>query len=201
VYADQIPSIYALQSAGFYLTDCVLDYVIELEEPIAGQTQDGYVIRPARPEDLQGTVRLVERSFEHHFGRFHSDPKISRAEAARFYPRWIEDSFRGYADTIVVAEHSKSIVGATLWKRTSALEFQYGLPVGHYSLGTVAPEHSGRGLFKRLTLEGLRTFEGTAATFVEGPTHVLNLPVQQAYTRMGFRIADARYAFHLWLDR
>ena len=33
---------------------------------------------------------------------------------------------------------------------------------------------------------------------IEGPTHASNLPVQRAYSALGWRVAGARHGFHRW---
>ncbi len=201
-YADELMLVHSLEASGFYLTDTLVDWVWERKAEPKVADIAGYRLRLAGAEDRDATLAMVEQAFPKHFGRFQSDPKISAAESARFYPSWIRSAFTGYADAIMVAESLESgeIAGCTLWKSASLLETKHLLPIGHYSLGGVAPQHAGRGLFQQLTIQGLLSFP-PAARFISGPTHVLNHPVQAAYGRLGFRHVDARYGFHLWLNR
>ncbi len=200
-YVNQWPFVHALEHAGFLLADTLLDYVIELGSPLHADAPPGYAVRLARAEDVSQTVELVQRAFAHHIGRFHSDAKVRPDEADRIYPAWVESSFGGYADHIVVAVHNERIVGCSIWKKPSKSEARHNLSVAHFSLGVVAPECAGLGIFRAITLSGLALLQTSGVRWVEGPTHVLNFPVQRAYTRMGWRMADARHAFHLWLDR
>ena len=117
------------------------------------------------------------------------------------YVEWIKSAFDGYADYILIAEEKGRVVGCSLWKNPSEMSRKWKIDDAHYSLGAVHPECAGKGVFRRLTADGLELFRGQGVRFVEGPTHVNNYRVQRAYRDLGFTFVDARHSFHRWFDR
>ena len=199
VYTDDLAMIHAVQAQGFLLVDTVLDYVCELERAHWPVDCDGIAVRAAEPADCEAVVAVYRNAFSGHFGRFHADPNFSSEQANSVYEQWVRSSFAGFADYIAVAEDHGEIIGATLWKNTSALETACGLDLAHYSIGAVDPASFGKGVFTSTTRKGMEHFRG-CARFIEGPTHVNNYGVQQGYERLGWKIRDARHTFHLWLN-
>jgi hypothetical protein len=199
-YADDAPAIHALERHGFLLMDTLLDYVFDFprdEVPAPSPLPPDVRVRPVTPEDLDGLIEVSRRAFAVHSGRFHSDGRIPRPSAVRIYEEWIRSCVEGWADWVLAAECRGIIVGYSAWKKPSEIERRYGIALGHYSIGVVVPEHAARGLFRALTLEGMRLLAGHARR-IEGPTHATNFPVQRAYVALGWRVADARHGFHRW---
>lgn len=198
VYTDDLEMVHALEAHGFYLVDTALVYVIDIPNSRWQPESDGFVVRAASPQDRDAVAAAFRSAFRKHFGRFQADPQIPSDIANSVYERWVEASFDGYADHIVVAESEGGIVGASFWKNSSTEERAHHVSLGHYSIGAVRPEAAGQGVFIALTQRGMRLFEQDAR-FIEGPTHVNNYPVQRGYERLGWKILDATHTFHLWL--
>jgi GNAT superfamily N-acetyltransferase len=200
---DDAPAIHALEQRGFLLVDTLLDYVYDFtpeRELPSSAGPAGVQVRSARAADLDGLLEVARRAFAGHCGRFHADPRIPQQAAVRVYEEWIRSSLEGFADWILAAEIGGAIAGYSAWKRPSEAEARHGIALGHYSIGAVDPAYSGRGLFRALTLEGMRRLSGEVS-LVEGPTHAANVPVQRAYASLGWRVAGARHGFHRWLGR
>lgn len=202
-YSDDVRTIHSLEADGFLLMDTMLDYVCDLREhPLARvpppPVPPGFTIRTAGKSDEDGLAAVAQAAFLQHFGRFHSDERISRQQATDVYVEWIRSSCRGYADWILVAETEGRLAGYSAWKKPSALEQAAKLPIGHYSIGAIHPDFYGCGLFSVLTHGGMRLLDGTAR-YIEGPTHLNNYPAQRGYDRLSWRVRDARHSFHKWL--
>jgi len=204
-YSNDTLIIHSLQTMRFLLIDAMLDFVFDFQKsPSVNQDNHSppdinYEVRLANPSDRNSTVKMVKKSFNQHFGRFHSDPQILKEKADELYCEWIKSSFNGYADLIIVAVMEEEVIGCSLWKKESALETKNQLSIGHYSLGCVHPDHSGKGVFQQITHQGLQYFSNQNIRFIEGPTHINNHPVHSAYKNMNWSIMDARFTFHLWL--
>ncbi len=199
-HADDAPAIHALERHGFLLMDTLLDYVFDFarnELPASSRLPPDARVRPATAEDLDGLLEVSRRAFPVHSGRFHSDERIPRACAVRLYEEWIRSCVEGWADWVLAAECRGAVVGYSAWKKPSEIDRRHGIALGHYSIGAVAPEHAGQGLFRALTVEGMRLLAGHARS-IEGPTHAANVPVQRAYAALGWRVAGARHGFHRW---
>ena len=195
--------IHALESNGFLLMDTLLDFLFDYGAPGANsrsqqQAPEGFELRLAMASDIEPLVEVAHSSFANHFGRFHADPRIGHAAAAKIYQEWIRSCANGWADWIVVAMYGDRIAGYSAWKKPSALDERHAIRLGHYSIGAVHPDFFGRGLFTALTHAGMEQLR-SSADWIEAPTHIDNYPVQRGFLRLGWRIAGAQHSFHKWL--
>jgi ribosomal protein S18 acetylase RimI-like enzyme len=199
VYADDPMAIQALQRNGFRLVETVLNYVYDCHEEHSDLSAlNNVTIRPAEASDLPRLVEIARAAFKTHVGRFHADPNLSIEEAGRIYEEWIRSSCRGYADAVFVAECDRKIAGFSVWRDPLEREVAVGIRSAHYSIGGVDPAFQKRGLFRALTLAGMRRYR-READLIEGPTNLRNLPVQRAYDRLGWTLRDRQHTFHRWL--
>ena len=203
IHTDDMSTVHALEKRGFLLMDTLLDCVYDSRrDPLRNVPRpplpQGFTIRLAGEDDMEELVAVAQAAFRDHFGRFHSDQRISERQAILVYEEWVRSSCEGYADWILVVEIDGKIVGYSVWKKPSPLEQSLGIRLGHYSIGAIHPNYHGRGLFRALTYAGMELFEGIA-DYIEGPTHINNYSVQRAYTKLRWRICDARHSFHKWL--
>ncbi len=201
---DNIGLIHALERLGFGLMDTLLEYVYDFARPpfeavVQPAADKDFLIRLASPDDLEQLINVADRAFARHFGRFHADPAIPSEKAIEVYRRWADSACRGYCDWIWVAQAGERIAGFTAWKKPSALEQQFNMSLGHYSIGVIDPDFYGQRLFQVLTYEGMKELGKEGYLYIDGPTHVNNYPVQLGYTNLGWKIRNARHAFHKWL--
>jgi ribosomal protein S18 acetylase RimI-like enzyme len=197
-------AIHALESNGFLLMDTFLDFVYNCQNSrsqndSSPQRPEGVMIRPGTSADTDSLVQIARACFSEHFGRFHADPRIGRAAAAKIYEEWIRSCANGWADWIFVAEHRNRIAGYSAWRKPSRLDAQFGIRLGHYSIAGVHPDFFGHGIFAALTRAGMNIM-GVLVDWIEGPTHVENYAVQRGYQRLGWQIAGAQHSFHKWLQ-
>jgi hypothetical protein len=200
---DDSTSVHALERHGFLLMDTLLDYVYDARRELfptvpRPQPVPGCTIRQATAADRAALARVAENAFGRHFGRFHADHRLPREVAARVYREWIHSACDGYADYLLLAEMEGTIAAFSVWKKPSAREQQFGLRLGHYSIGAVHHDFAGRGVFGALTWAGMAALDGTV-DWIEGPTHVNNYPVQRGYEKLRWRIGGARHTLHCWL--
>jgi RimJ/RimL family protein N-acetyltransferase len=204
-YSDDITSIHILENSGFILVDTLLDYAIDFRKthfddiPPQQIISEDISIRSARPDDEQELVILAKDSFQNHFGRYHSDPNISRENAIKVYTEWMRSSLNGYSDYFLLAEIGGQIAGLSVWKKPTDEEKTIPTRISHYSIGAIHPNFFGRKLFTLLTYEGMKILQGQT-DLIDGPTHINNYPVQRGYSRLNWQIYDARHSFHKWLD-
>jgi ribosomal protein S18 acetylase RimI-like enzyme len=202
-YTDNVQSVHLFEGAGFKLVDTLLDFVWEKED-FASTRENGketmreFEISFAEKRDEEELRRIAKSAFGGHFGRYHSDPNISREKACSVYEEWISSSLKGYADYFLVAKRGGEIAGYSIWKKQSSLEAKYEMGIGHYSIAGISPKFQGKGLFSLLTSEGMALLEKDIER-IEGPTHINNYPVQRGYTKLGWRIVDAKHSFHKWM--
>ena len=195
--------IHALESNGFLLMDTLLNFLFDCRAHGSNchprqEVAEGFELRLATASDIEPLAEVAHSSFAGHFGRFHADPRIGHAAAAKIYQEWIRSCANGWADWIVVAMHGDRIAGYSAWKKPSALDERHAIRLGHYSIGAVHPDFFGRGLFTALTHAGMEQL-CSSADWIEAPTHIDNYAVQRGFLRLGWRIAGAQHSFHKWL--
>lgn len=202
VNTDNIIGIHSLERNGFLLVDTLLDFIWDKSKnPLKVDEENlnkEVKIEKAELKDEEQLRNLAREAFKRHFGRYHSDPNIKKEDANKVYEEWISSSLKGYADYFFVAKIKDKIAGYSIWKNMSPLEKKYNLRLGHYSIAGVDESCRGMGLFKVLTVAGMRALENDVDV-IEGPTHINNYPVQKGYISLGWKIGDARHSFHKWL--
>ncbi len=199
VYSDDITSIHTLERNGFRLMDTLLDYVFDFRKYSIQEFNPPCIIRPFNEKDIESIVELARKTFSSHFGRFNVDRKL-RGKADKLYSEWAKNSCEGYGDIVFVAELNKKVVGYSVWKTVNWSKKLLGINIGSYSIAAVHPDAYGKGIFKALTLAGMKWLKGKV-DIVEGPTHINNYPVQRGYTTLTWKIVDARHTFHKWIKR
>ncbi len=145
-------------------------------------------VRPAREEDL-GTLRAIART-GHRDTRFYFDPHFDRAKCDLLYETWIERSFRGSAEVVLVAEVARKAVGYITGHHRGD-EAQIGL-IG------VAEGHQGSGLGSTLVKHFLSWAAREDAKRAVVITQGRNVRAQRLYQRSGFVTASSQLWYHRW---
>ena len=175
---------------GFQFTDVRVTLEQSLvENKSLAEEADG--IRLAREEDLPALRRIA--SVTHRDTRFYFDEHFDRAKCDFLYETWIENSFRGFAQAVLVAEVDQS-PAAYLTCHLKGTEAQIGL------LG-VSASHQGKRLGTQLTKHFLAWSREQEAKRALVVTQGRNLAAQRLYQRQGFVTASTRLWYHRWFAR
>jgi dTDP-4-amino-4,6-dideoxy-D-galactose acyltransferase len=146
------------------------------------------VVRPAREEDLQQLRAIASKG--HRDTRFYFDRHFDRTKCDLLYETWVEKSFRGFAQGMLVAEVNHKPV-AYVTGHLRGTEAQIGI-VG------VAQGHRGAGLGSVVVqcfLDWARREGAERATVV---TQARNVGAQRLYQRNGFVTASCQLWYHRW---
>jgi dTDP-4-amino-4,6-dideoxy-D-galactose acyltransferase len=174
---------------GFLPTDVRLT----LERTLAGSAPiaaPGDKVRLARREDL-GVLKAIART-GHRDTRFYFDLHFERSKCDLLYETWIENSFTGFAQAVLVAEVNAEPVGY-LTCSLQGEESQIGL-VG------VADKCQGMGLGQQLVESFLAWSVEQGASRAAVVTQGRNLSAQRLYQRMGFLTAAFQLWYHRWFN-
>jgi len=177
------------ENNGFHLTDVRMT----LEKPLAqSETFPAHAtIRLAREEDLPALREIARNT--HRDTRFYFDGHFDHDKCDQLYATWIENSFRGFAQAVLVADVA-NVPAAYLTCHLKDGESQIGL------LG-VGAQHQGGGLGTKLVHQFLfwsREQRAERATVV---TQGRNLAAQRLYQRNGFVTASFQLWYHRWFSR
>jgi dTDP-4-amino-4,6-dideoxy-D-galactose acyltransferase len=172
---------------GFRLTDVRLTFERTLSES-PSPVSPGNRVRLARPADL-GALKAIART-GHRDTRFYFDLHFEREKCDLLYETWIENSFNGFAQAVLVAEINAEPVGY-ITCRLQGVESRVGL-VG------VAGKYQGMGFGKQLVEAFLAWSAEHGARRATVVTQGRNIGAQRLYQRMGFLTATAQLWYHRW---
>jgi len=186
--ADDAATARLAEKTSFLQTDVRLT----LEHSLAGTTVTAFdsSVRRAREADLPALRAIAARN--HHDSRFYFDHHFDPALCDRFYETWIENSFRGFAQAVLVADSAGQPAGYVTCHLRGA-ESQLGL------LG-VAEAHHGEGLGTKLVHAFLTWSRQQAATHATVVTQGRNVRAQRLYQRNGFVSSSFQLWYHRWFS-
>jgi dTDP-4-amino-4,6-dideoxy-D-galactose acyltransferase len=147
--------------------------------------------RFARESDLPA-LRAIART-GHHDTRFYFDEHFERNTCDLLYETWIENSFRGFAQSVLVAE-ADGEPAAYLTCHLNEQTSQIGL------LG-VAGSHRGKGLATKLVQAFLSWSHEQGARRAVVVTQGRNVQAQRLYQHNGFLSSSIQLWFHRWFAR
>jgi len=194
---DEIRFIQFLEQIGFRLMDIQVTYYFDLRKQSIINLEEKCSIRAYNNSDIELLIEIARTAFT--LDRFHSDPHLSKEKCDELHALWIKNSCQGrIADHVLVAEVDGEPVGFT----TCVLHGNYGgilnLRIGGMILSAVAAKARGRGCYTSMINSGLKWFKDKVDIVYLG-TQVNNYPVQLAWAKLGFKIAQASASMHLWL--
>ncbi len=175
------------EANGFYFTDVR----VTLERAVAGEDLAADSLnstRFAHEEDLEA-LRAIART-GHQDTRFYFDGHFEKRKCDLLYETWIENSIRGFAQAVLVAEaegEPAAYLACHLNEQTS----QIGL------LG-VAERHRGKGLGTKLVQVFLRWSREQGASRAIVVTQGRNVQAQRLYQHNGFRTSSVQLWYHRW---
>jgi dTDP-4-amino-4,6-dideoxy-D-galactose acyltransferase len=184
--SDDPETSHLAETNDFMLVDVRMTFERKLGEPSVSPS--GAVVRFAREEDL-GALREIARK-SHRDTRFYFDQHFNRSQCDLLYEIWIENSFRGFAQAVLVAE----IIGKPVGYITGHLrgnEAQIGL-VG------IAECYQGAGLGSTLVQHFLCWAARNGARQATVVTQGRNTRAQRLYQRNGFATASFQLWYHRW---
>jgi dTDP-4-amino-4,6-dideoxy-D-galactose acyltransferase len=175
------------EANDFHLTDIRMTLVrVVVPEDFAANSFDGF--RHAREDDLRA-LRSIART-SHHDTRFYFDGHFEQEKCDLLYATWIENSFRGFAQAVLVAE-ADGEPAAYLTCHLNDQASQIGL-VG------VGEGHRGKGLATNLVRAFLSWSREQGAQRALVVTQGRNLPAQRLYQRNGFITSSMDLWYHRW---
>ena len=166
-----------------------VDIRATFERSLDGLPEEASGIRSARQDDLPHLKRITGRSFAD--SRFYYDLHFDRTRCDELYAAWIERSFQGYADCVLVADLNGEAAGYI----TCCLS-----PSQTGSIGLIAvdPKSQGRGIGQRLLVSALHYFRDHGMSSGTVVTQGRNIKSQRLYQRYGFRTQSVGLWFHRW---
>jgi dTDP-4-amino-4,6-dideoxy-D-galactose acyltransferase len=186
--SDHAATTALAEQNDFRLTDVRVTF----ERSIAADEsfKEDPAVRPAAEEDIPALRKIASQT--HRDTRFYFDEHFDRAKCDQLYATWIENSFRGYAQAVLVAV-ADGTPAAYVTCHLKGDEAQIGL-VG------VSAQQLGRGLGTKLVQQFFSWSRQQNARRVTVVTQGRNLAAQRLYQRNGFVTASLQLWYHRWFQ-
>jgi dTDP-4-amino-4,6-dideoxy-D-galactose acyltransferase len=187
-------SIVSLNRGQAFFADVRLTFgmPIAASPPASSRCQDTRV-RPAKPSDVPMLRTLATASHRH--TRFQADPHFPAGSGDRLYETWIENSCRGYADAVLVAQDAASAAMGYVTCHRDAPDR------GRIGLFAVADDYQGRGVGGALVAAAIDWFAANGVTSMTVSTQLRNARAIRVYERAGLILSGAGFWFHYWPER
>jgi dTDP-4-amino-4,6-dideoxy-D-galactose acyltransferase len=177
-------------SYGATLGDILVTFSLDCTKDIKKRKQE-FTITEANQNDLAGIIDIAEHSFGD--SRFLMDPHFDRAKAQQFYPTWLKESF-GNTEKILVVKQSQQVLGFISLKPESRTETLI--------IRLIAVNHSwqGKGLGQTLIEQAINLAVHQKYRQIQVGTQLTNRAAINLYEKTGFRMNNAKYRYHIWLN-
>tara|TARA_R110002072_G_scaffold13058_2_gene55300 strand:- start:347 stop:1063 length:717 start_codon:yes stop_codon:yes gene_type:complete len=189
---NELKLINELEREGFELKDVQLTQGFQLEnyEPIAIKNQFAE-IRDFQASDLPEIEKIAATAFAT-YGHYFADEKLKQ-HTPEIYKDWARNSClnKQLVDIIIVATIGEQPVGFL------SLKINDNVAIG--GMGAVAIKHQNKGLFKSINLKAMNWAKEMACKSIEHNVLANNLPVNAAYSKLGFQIQKSEVTLHGWI--
>lgn len=197
VSTTDLARVQKLEADGYRLMDTLVWYGRDLTDlPDPAPSPGGEVIRLATPQDRAAVAAVSACAFQGYFGHYHADARLDDTAADDVYVDWASRSTAASADPrtpVLVAEQGGRIVAFSTLRLNSDTEIEI-------VLNGVHPDVQRGGLYGRMIDRGMRCGLDLGCTRVTLSTQIINIPVQKAWARRGFRLERSLYTLHKWFD-
>ena len=148
------------------------------------------VIRPARADDHRHAEGDCGRYLYGH--RFYFDRHFPRELCARLYETWIEESCKGYAQAVLVAQHHGQPAGY--------ITCHVYPDHGQIGLLGISPNARKLGIGAGLIHAALDWFAAQDLNAVTVVTQGRNIAAQRLYQQCGFLTEKCELWYHRWFN-
>lgn len=184
---DDVQTVRLVERDGFLLTDVRTTLERAISAPDAALSQE--CVRCAREEDM-ATLRSIAQ-MAHRDSRFYFDGHFEQWKCDLFYETWLEKSFHGFAEAVLVAEEKGQPAGYLTCDLPTPQKAQIGIiGVGH--------AYQGSGIGRKLVRQFLAWSAQQGVQHAMVVTQGRNVRAQRLYQRNGFVTTLVQLWFHRW---
>ena len=193
--ADDFNAVRALELAGFYLADTIVEYYFDFRrQKLPPKPRSQCTLRLFRPADLKLVQNSVQSIFAGYLDRFHRDPHLPSARSDQLYLKWLVNSCKGMADEVLLAFVGSRLAGITTLEIHHQLNKILPFTLGEVALTGVVPAFRGQGIYTAMLAFAQNYFSNKVELF-RYATQLNNYHVQKVLTGLGFSL---KYAFHTY---
>ena len=195
VKTNKIKDIVLLQKCNFFIIDTLIKYsgLINdiLKKTIIKRSNKNFFIEKGLEKDKEEIAKLARNEFK--FSRFHLDPFILDSLGSRIKYDWVLNFFKGNrGDKLFIARdnYNSKIIGFILIIENKLPNFN------SISIDLIASDSvfKNQGIASELvnySASQLRDYQK-----INVGTQAVNIPANNLYQKLGFKIEDSFYVFH-----
>lgn len=193
VSADDLPTIHALEDAGFHLMDQIVYYRAKLSRKKTEKFADNLTVREALSKDMEEISNISYTAFREYFSHYHADPRLDKEKVGEGYAEWACSyvKLNSLNSTVLIAEKASEMAGFAAVQVVAER-------AGDGILFAVRPSIRGQGVFQELLLASMNWLRHRGCREMTYSTQINNYVVQRTLVRWGFRLERACYTFHKW---
>lgn len=178
---------------GFLLADTLVEFCFDKNKAHLPEMNHRVILRDCNEQDLPVMMDIAKRSFV--VDRFHSDPHLPNELCDKYYEKWIENSYHGFASRTIVAVYNDEPIGFTTAKVYPDSD------CGHLVLSAVSDKYRGLGIYTSMIYEGTRWLtegnEGISKVLLG--TQINTVAVQKAWIKLGYTVYDSSYVLQKYI--
>lgn len=195
--ANNIDLINELERNLFQIKDIQVTYKFDLKNYCVNRSYENsdLIIRDATLDDIHNLEEIALDSFWN-YGHYSADDRLDKAKSNEIYKDWIRRSVENsnVADKIIVAEYNRELAGFLSFMNSKAKPLYTA-----GGLGAVSKNFRNKNIFRIINIEGLNYAKENDLEWVEHNVLITNLPVNKAYTNLGFAVYKSFITMHCWL--
>lgn len=178
---------------GYMLADVLVEYCFDFSRSKLPKIEHKCKLEDCKEDYIKNLKEIAGKSFI--YDRFHTDPYLNNENCDKYYERWIENSYHGFADRVITAIYNNEPIGFTTGKVYPGDEY------GHLVLSAVSNKYRGLGVYTSMIHEGVSWLlkeHGDRKGVIVG-TQVNNLAVQKAWIKLGFSVYDSSFVLQKYI--
>lgn len=187
--------IKGVHSHSMELADTLVRYLFDFSRSDLPTVNHKCSLGDCSLKDLQQLKDIARNSFK--IDRFHSDDNLPNHLCDLYYDKWIENSYNGLVDKVIVAYYNGEAVGFTTGKLKMSEEYS------QLVLSAVSDKYRGIGVYTSMIHEGTKWLLNEMGSITKGVivgTQIDNIAVQKAWIKLGYTLFDSQYVFQKYLD-
>lgn len=177
-----------LLNLGFRISDTLVTYSFSYSKSNLPEMNHKVELADCTDSDLPYLRSIARESFK--IDRFHSDESLDNDLCDSYYDKWIENSYKGFADKVIVARYQGEPVGFTTGKlgRNASPD--------QLVLSAVSDKYRGLGIYTSMIHEGVvwaQLNHKQSSSELHVGTQIDNIAVQRAWAKLGFAVVSSQY--------
>ena len=196
--ALELPTIHAVESAGFYLVDNGFTAIYH-KDNVPDYIKGSFDIRLFAEKDLPVVMEILAGAY--HTDRFHLDPKIPKEAAEALYKVWVHHSCMSPKDQewVLIAERKGVVKGFFQYEYNHEFSEATGIGLFTYGPAAVVRDKTALGAYYSLLSFAINDSVMRGGTYAMTRIPFAIQPILKLTLRLGPSFMSNDLTFHHWV--